>query len=83
MKKSVLIVFIASLLVACHSDINLKDIDTTSELEMGLALPVGSVRAKLGDFVNQVRGLYVDSANGGGESGFVRREYLLRFVGLR
>lgn len=65
MKKSVLIVFIASLLVACHSDINLKDIDTTSELEMGLALPVGSVRAKLGDFVNQVRGLYIDSANGG------------------
>ena len=65
MKKLLLIVFIASLLVACHSDLNLKDIDTTAQAEMGIALHVGSVRAKLGNFVGYVDGLYVDSAKGG------------------
>ena len=51
--------------MACHSDIDLKNVDTTAQLGMGVAVPVGSIRAQLGDFVGQIHGLYVDSANGG------------------
>ena len=65
MKKAFFIVLLGGMLMACHSDINLKDVDTTSQLEMGVAVHVGSVRAKLGDFVGLVNGLYVDTAQGG------------------
>ena len=65
MKKIFLLIFIGSVLMACHSDIDLNNIDTTAELEIGAALPVGSVRAKLGDFAGKVDHLFIDSANGG------------------
>lgn len=58
-------VFACGMLMACHSDIDLKNVDTTAQLQMGMALPVGSVRAQLGDFVGQIQGLYIDSVNGG------------------
>ena len=65
MKKALLMVFACGMLMACHSDIDLKNVDTTSQLEMGVALPIGSVRAQLGDFVGQIPDLYVDSAHEG------------------
>lgn len=65
MKKAFLMVLMGGMLMACHSDIDLKNVDTTAQLEMGVAVPVGSIRAQLGDFVGQIQGLYVDSANGG------------------
>ncbi len=65
MKKALLMVFACGMLMACHSDIDLKNVDTTAQLQMGMALPVGSVRAQLGDFVGQIQGLYIDSVNGG------------------
>ncbi len=61
MKKILLVVLMGCTLMACHSDIDLKNIDTTSELELGLALPVGSVSAKLEDFIGKVNGLYIDT----------------------
>ena len=45
MKKNLLIALVGSVLMACHSDINLNNIDTTTELELGAALPIGSMRA--------------------------------------
>ena len=60
MKKALLMVFACGMLMACHSDIDLKNVDTTAQLQMGMALPVGSVRAQLGDFVGQIQGLYID-----------------------
>ena len=50
------------LLVGCHSDINLDDIDTTANVNMGLAVPVGSMTFTVGDFLGsgQVNQITVD-----------------------
>lgn len=66
MKKAIAIVLLGSVLMACHSDINLDNLDTTSELQLGMALPVGSVHAYIGDFVGYVPGMYVDSSQNRG-----------------
>ena len=52
----------------CHSDIDLNNIDSRSEVEMGLALPVGSFHATLGDFLGngQVPTLFIDSVDNKG-----------------
>ena len=50
------------LMTSCHSDIDLNNIDTRSEVEMGLALPVGTVHASIADFFGKgVGNFYVDS----------------------
>ena len=58
-------VLVGGMLMACHSNIDIYNIDTTAQVEMGVAVPVGSVRAQLGDFIGDIQELYVDSANGG------------------
>ena len=56
-----------SLLVGCHSDIDLDNIDTQAEVEMGVALPIGSIHATIGDFFGKGFGdFYVDSADNQG-----------------
>ncbi|MBO7457470.1 MAG: hypothetical protein J6T71_06580 [Paludibacteraceae bacterium] len=55
------------MLSACHSDIDLNNIDTQAEVEMGLALPVGSFHATIGDFFGKgIGNFYVDSLNNDG-----------------
>ena len=51
------------ILASCHSEVDWNNIDTRSEVEMGLALPVGSIHATLGDFLGngQVPSLFIDS----------------------
>lgn len=51
------------MLVGCHSDIDLGNIDKKAEVEMGLALPIGTIHATLGDFLGkgQVENLYVEN----------------------
>ncbi len=34
----------------CKANVDLKNIDKTAELDMGIALPVGSMSATIGDF---------------------------------
>jgi len=65
MKKSLLIVLVCSVFMACHSDIDLNNIDSRAELEIGAALPIGSIRAKLGDFAGKIDHVYIDSTKGG------------------
>lgn len=65
MKKAYLfgfsILFTACILSGCKEDINLQEIDTRAEVEMGFAIPMGSMSATLGDFLGdgQVEGIYV------------------------
>jgi len=49
-------------LVGCHSEIDLTNIDTTAKVEGGLALPIGTIKASLGDFLGngEVEKIYVD-----------------------
>ena len=54
-------------MMSCHSDVDLSNIDTQAELEMGLALPVGSFHATVGDFFGDGIGkFYVDSVDNKG-----------------
>jgi len=52
--------------MSCRSEVDLKNIDSTAQLGFGLALPVGSVNMTVGDFIGNVKGLYVDTLNNKG-----------------
>ena len=55
------------MLASCHSDVDLDNIDTRSEVELGLALPVGTLHATIGDFFGKGIGkFYVDSLDNRG-----------------
>ena len=58
-KELLLLVFIGSLLVGCHSDLKFNDIDKAAQLNMGMALKVGTITATLGDFVDQSEDLFL------------------------
>ena len=53
---------LCTLFISCNSNINLNDIDTSASLSTSLALPLGSMNIKLGDFIGDstIQGLYVD-----------------------
>lgn len=57
-----LAIMVGCVLAGCHSEIDLQNIDKTAELEMGLAMPIGSIHATMGDFLgaNQVEQIKVD-----------------------
>lgn len=68
MRKELLMLLMAgSMLVGCHSDIQLNNVDTTTQLNMGLALKIATVTATLGDFTDQSEDLFIyrDSTSGG------------------
>ncbi|MBR1878102.1 MAG: hypothetical protein IJ814_03735 [Paludibacteraceae bacterium] len=51
------------LMAGCRSDIDFNNIDTKSDVSMGLVLPVGSINATLSDFLNtdSIPTLYYDA----------------------
>ncbi len=53
------------LLCGCKQKVYLNDTDLTAEIDMGMALPVGTMSATIGDFLggDQIEGLYIDSMN--------------------
>ena len=53
---------LCTLLISCNSNINLNNIDTSASLSTSLALPLGSMNIKLGDFIGDstIQGLYVN-----------------------
>ena len=58
-KELLLLLFMGSLLVGCHSDLKFDDIDTAAQMNMGMALKVGTITAKLGDFVDKSEDLFI------------------------
>lgn len=45
-------IFCCSLLLhSCNADVDLNNIDTSTSVKASLALPIGSIRAELGDFI--------------------------------
>lgn len=73
MKKSYLHIFsvlaVGALLFAgCRSEVKLDQIDPTIEAQMKVALPVGSITAKVSDFLgtSDSTELYIDTLNGDG-----------------
>lgn len=58
---------LAGMFAGCHSDIDLTNIDPKAEVDLGLALPVGSVHATIGDFLGAgIGSFYVDSLDNKG-----------------
>ena len=53
---------LCTLLSSCNTDIDLNNIDTSASLSTSIALPLGSMNIKLGDFIGDstIQGLYVD-----------------------
>ncbi|MBQ6748930.1 MAG: hypothetical protein IJR09_05790 [Paludibacteraceae bacterium] len=49
-------------LAGCHSDVDLDHVDTKSNIQLGLAAPVGTISATIGDFLGsgQVSQIHVD-----------------------
>ena len=73
MKKSYLHVFsvlttVLVLLAGCRSEIRLDNVDPTIEAQMKLALPIGSISAKVSDFMgtSDDAEFYIDTLNGKG-----------------
>ena len=71
MKKSYLHVFsvltlAVALLSGCRSEVQLDNIDTTIEAQMQLALPIGSINAKVSDFMgtSESAEFYIDTVDG-------------------
>lgn len=54
------------LLVSCHADVDLRNVDTTSEVSMGLSLPVGSFKMSISDFFNadSIPDMYLETVDG-------------------
>lgn len=55
-------VWISILLSGCRANVDLNNIDTSTELKMGLAVPIGSLSATVGDFLGTNNGnIYIDT----------------------
>ena len=52
LKPLVIISLSALLLSSCEADVDLKNIDSSAQVNMGLAMPVGTMSASLGDFLD-------------------------------
>ena len=61
MKKILFVLAIGCALMSCRSKIDFGNIDTKTEIDMGLALPIGSVHITLKEMIGEVDGLYIDS----------------------
>ena len=65
MKKIFLFLAIGCVFIGCHSKLDLENVDTRTQVEAGVALPVGSFHITLKELVG-VDGFYIDSLNNQG-----------------
>lgn len=58
---SLLVVLAGFLMTSCRSKIDMDNVDTTTELDLGLAVPVGYLHITMGDLIEDADKLYIDS----------------------
>ena len=64
---AIIAMLVGCMLASCHSPIDLDNIDPQAEVEMGFALPVGTLSAKISDFFGTgIGNFYVDSVDNKG-----------------
>ena len=63
MKRFLLVFAVGCIFAGCHSKLDLDNLDSSAEIKMGLALPVGSMKMNLMDMLGDIDNLYVDSSN--------------------
>ena len=66
MKKILYVLALGCVLMGCRSKLDLGNMDTQTQVQMGMALPVGSIHMSLKDILGEVKGLYIDSVNNKG-----------------
>lgn len=49
--RAVIAIFAGCLLMSCHSDLQLGNLDPTMEAQIKMALPLGTIHAKVSDFI--------------------------------
>ena len=59
-------IFALGALTSCRSKMDLENIDAKAQVEMGLAIPVGSVHVTIGDLIGNVDKIYIDSIDHAG-----------------
>jgi len=59
---AIMAIVVSLTLASCHSDVDLNNIDPKAEVDLGLALPIGSLNVTMGDFLGagQIEQIYVD-----------------------
>lgn len=56
-----ILLMLCCVMPSCKEDVDLSNIDTTMAIDMGIALPVGTIEATLGDFIgNEAIASYVE-----------------------
>ncbi|MBO4689270.1 MAG: hypothetical protein J5621_00180 [Paludibacteraceae bacterium] len=63
LRAAMAVTMVGLLVAGCHSDIDFTNIDGRAEVDMGLVLPVGSIKASLKDVLGKVPNIYIDSLN--------------------
>ena len=66
MKKILYVLALGCVLMGCRSKLDLGNMDTKTQVQMGMALPVGSIHMSLKDILGEVKGLYIDSVDNKG-----------------
>ena len=65
--NAIIAIAVGLLSSGCHSKIDLDNIDPKAEVEMGVALPIGTLSLQVSDFVGgNIPYLYIDSVNNQG-----------------
>ena len=61
MKRVLLILSIGCLLIGCRSEIDLQNVDSKAQVDLGMALPLGSFHITLNDLMGNVEHMYIDN----------------------
>lgn len=58
--RAVIAIFAGCLLMSCHSDIQLGNLDPTMEAQIKMALPLGTIHAKVSDFIKSNDSMHLE-----------------------
>lgn len=58
--RTVIAIFAGCLLMSCHSDLQLDNLDPTMEAQIKMALPLGTIHAKVSDFLKSNDSMHLE-----------------------
>ena len=58
--RAVIAIFTGCLLMSCHSDLQLDNLDPTMEAQIKMALPLGTIHAKVSDFLKSNDSMHLE-----------------------
>ena len=58
--RAVIAIFAGCLLISCHSELQLDNLDPTMEAQIKMALPLGTIHAKVSDFIKSNDSMHLE-----------------------